>query len=189
MFRKVLPVELRYRLLHSIINCILIVPDNSFIIGWIKYFQVKFCIISWWQFGWSEEWMSEFITKLGCKTKIKSTHDELFTRIFVGSLKSRIQFFNLHKLLYHQNTNCLTLLKIRLWFAILSWNKWCSGYHYCTASLIKDSTQVLHRFKSCSQHVRDLRWWGSLTMVMAVNKAKHYVPFVSQLYYKNNSSS
>ena len=42
---------------------------------------------------------------------------------------------------------------------------WCSGYHYCTTSFNKVWTQVLRRFKSCSQHVGDLRWWGSLTMV------------------------
>ena len=42
---------------------------------------------------------------------------------------------------------------------------WCSGYHYCTTSFNKAWTQVLHRFKSCLRHVRDSRWWGSLTMV------------------------
>ena len=49
---------------------------------------------------------------------------------------------------------------------------WCSGYHYCITSFIKTWTQVLHRFKSCSQHVGDSQWWRSLTMVPAVNKAK-----------------
>ena len=39
-------------------------------------------------------------------------------------------------------------------------------------ALFKAWTQVLHRFKSCSRHVRDSRWWGSLTMVPAGNKAK-----------------
>ena len=29
------------------------------------------------------------------------------------------------------------------------------------------------QFKSCSRHVGDLRWWGSLTMIPAGNKAKH----------------
>ena len=33
-------------------------------------------------------------------------------------------------------------------------------------------TQVLCRFKSCSRRVGDSRWWGSLTMVPARNKAK-----------------
>ena len=32
--------------------------------------------------------------------------------------------------------------------------------------------QVVHRFKSYSQCVRDSRWWGSLKMVSAGNKAK-----------------
>ena len=49
---------------------------------------------------------------------------------------------------------------------------WCSGYYYCTTSFNKAWTQVLHRFKSCSQHVRDLQWWWSLTVVLAGNKAK-----------------
>ena len=49
---------------------------------------------------------------------------------------------------------------------------WCSGYHYCTTSFNKAWTQVLHRFKSCSQRVGDSWWWGSLTMVLAGNKAK-----------------
>ena len=50
----------------------------------------------------------------------------------------------------------------------------CSGYHYCTTSFNKAWTQVLYMFKSCSQRVRDSRWWGSLTMVSARNKAKRF---------------
>ena len=49
---------------------------------------------------------------------------------------------------------------------------WCSGYHYCTTSFNKPWTQVLRRFKSCSRRVGDSRWWGSLTMAPAGNKAK-----------------
>ena len=49
---------------------------------------------------------------------------------------------------------------------------WCSGYCCCTASFSKAWTQVLRRFKSCSLRVEDSRWWGSLTMVPAGNKAK-----------------
>ena len=49
---------------------------------------------------------------------------------------------------------------------------WCSGYHYCTTSFNKAWTQVLRRFKPCSRRVGDSRWWGSLTMVPAGNKAK-----------------
>ena len=52
--------------------------------------------------------------------------------------------------------------------------KWCSGYHYCTASLNYAWTQVLYSFKLCSWHVRDSRWWGSLKMVSAANKAKRF---------------
>ena len=49
----------------------------------------------------------------------------------------------------------------------------CSGYHYCTTSFNWAWTQVLHRLKPCSRRVGDSRWWGSLTMVPAGNKAKH----------------
>ena len=63
---------------------------------------------------------------------------------------------------------------------------WCSGYHYCTTSFNKAWNQVLRRFKPCSRRVGDSRWWGSLTMVPAGNKA---TPFVGQPYHKNNSSS
>ena len=62
----------------------------------------------------------------------------------------------------------------------------CSGYHYCTTSFIKARTQALRRFKPCSWRVGDSRWWGSLTMVPAGNKA---APFIGQPYHKNNSSS
>ena len=48
----------------------------------------------------------------------------------------------------------------------------CNGYHYCTISFNKTWTQVLHRFRSCSWHLRDSWWWGSLTVVPALNKAK-----------------
>ena len=63
----------------------------------------------------------------------------------------------------------VVFLCISLFFFFL-----CSGYHYCTTSTSfnKAWTQVLHRFKSCSRHVGDSRWWGSLTMVPAGNKAK-----------------
>ena len=49
---------------------------------------------------------------------------------------------------------------------------WCSGHHYCIISLNKAWTKALCRFKSCSRRVGDSRWWKSLTMVPARNKAK-----------------
>ena len=64
---------------------------------------------------------------------------------------------------------------------------WCSGYHYGTTSFNQAWTHILRRFKPCSQRVWDLRWWESLTMVPTGNKA--WTPFVSQPFYKNNSSS
>ena len=52
------------------------------------------------------------------------------------------------------------------------WGETGNGYYYCTTSFNKAWAQVLHRFKFRSQHVRDSQWWGSLTMVLAGNKAK-----------------
>ena len=49
---------------------------------------------------------------------------------------------------------------------------WCSAYHFCTTLFNKAWNQVLHRFKSCSQHVGDSRWYGSLAMVPVGNKDK-----------------
>ena len=49
---------------------------------------------------------------------------------------------------------------------------WCSGYLYWTTSLNVAWIQVLRRFKSCSRRVGDSGWWGSLTMVLAEDKAK-----------------
>ena len=46
---------------------------------------------------------------------------------------------------------------------------WFSGYQYCTTfhSFNKAWTQILGRFKLYSRRVRDLRWWESLTIVLA----------------------
>ena len=66
---------------------------------------------------------------------------------------------------------------------------WCSGYDYCTTSFNKVWTQVLGKFKSCSRCVGDSRWWGSLTMVLAGNKAKrlllvnHATKTIHHLYH------
>ena len=49
---------------------------------------------------------------------------------------------------------------------------WWSCYYYCTTSFNKAWSQVRHRFKSCSWRVGDSRWWRSLTMAPAGNKAK-----------------
>ena len=62
------------------------------------------------------------------------------------------------------------------WF---KWRWWCSGYHYNTFSFNKAWIQALHSFKSCLRQVGESRWWDSLEMVTAGNKA-----FVGQLYHK-----
>ena len=46
-------------------------------------------------------------------------------------------------------------------------------FYYCTTSFKKDWIQVLHRFKLCTQRVRDLQCWGSLTMIPAGKKLKY----------------
>ena len=56
-----------------------------------------------------------------------------------------------------------------------------------TAQLNKAWIQVLCRFKSCSWRVGDSRWWGSLAMVPAGNKAK--LLFISTISQNNSSSS
>ena len=43
-----------------------------------------------------------------------------------------------------------------------------------TAQLHLTKPQVLRRFKSCSRLAGDSRWWGSLTMTSAGNKAKRF---------------
>ena len=48
---------------------------------------------------------------------------------------------------------------------------WCSGYHYYKISFNKIWSHVLRRFKSSSRHFKNWRWWGSLTIVLAGNKA------------------
>ena len=81
-----------------------------------------------------------------------------------------------------------------------SLSPWCSGYHYCTTSFNKDWTQVLHSFKSCSRSVGDSRWWRSLTMAPAGNKAKrlssvnhttksihHHISFAGYSIKQNNT--
>ena len=61
------------------------------------------------------------------------------------------------------------------WYGVLILvTLWCSGYHYCTTPFSKASTQVLHRFISCSWCVGDSRWWGSLTLVPTGNRAKRF---------------
>ena len=50
---------------------------------------------------------------------------------------------------------------------------WCSGYHYCLTSFNNKAwTKGQLNFKSCSRCVGDSRLWGTMTMVLAGNKAK-----------------
>ena len=60
----------------------------------------------------------------------------------------------------------------KLFLHFANMKPWCSDDHYCTTSLNKAWNQVLRRFKPCSRRVGDSRWWGSLTVVPAGNKAK-----------------
>ena len=49
-------------------------------------------------------------------------------------------------------------------------------YHYYTTSLNEAWTKALRRFKSYLRCAGDLSWWGSLTMVLAVDKSKCILP-------------
>ena len=73
-----------------------------------------------------------------------------------------------HFMVFIEWWNSLKLIFLRARF----WSFYISGYRYCTKLLNKAWTQVLRRFKSCPRRVGDPRWWGSLTMVPARNKAK-----------------
>ena len=76
-------------------------------------------------------------------------------------------------------------------------NQWCSGYYCYTTSFNSSWNQVLRRFKPCSRCVRDLQWWGSLTVVLPGNKAKRlssvshttkqFIITTSQFFFKLSS--
>ena len=53
------------------------------------------------------------------------------------------------------------------WRFSLCQDPWC----YWTNSFNKAWTHALCKFKSCLRHVEDLRWWESVTVVLAGNKA------------------
>ena len=87
-----------------------------------------------------------------------------------------ISYFTNYIILKKENSTVYLLVIWRFIHLIYSASHivlpWCSGYHYRTTSFNKVWTQVLRRFKSCSRGVGDSRWWVSLTMVPAGNKAK-----------------
>ena len=67
-----------------------------------------------------------------------------------------------------------TLLKTTL-FPKSNLSLWRYGAVVITTAQLhstKPWTQVLCKFQSCSWHVRDSQWWGSLTIVLAGNKVK-----------------
>ena len=64
-----------------------------------------------------------------------------------------------------------------LFFSSLEVFSFCENcYHYYTTSLNEAWTKALRRFKSYLRCAGDSRWWGSLTMVLAVNKSKCLSP-------------
>ena len=97
----------------------------------------------------------------------------------------KILWSNDTRLLFNCRPQTLLWVLAFIFFMLVAprWN----GYHYCTTSFNKVWTQILRRFKPCSRRVGDLRWWESLTIVPAGNKAK--MSFVGQSFRKNNSSS
>ena len=74
------------------------------------------------------------------------------------------------------------------WYIIyyLLVSPWCSGYHYCTTWLSKVWCQVLRIFKSWLRWAGDSRWWRSLTMDPAGNKAKRFSSVNQKIMPKND---
>ena len=63
---------------------------------------------------------------------------------------------------------------------------WFSVYHYCATWFNKSWTEVLCSFKSYSRHVRDLRWWESLTVIPARKNASR--PLFVNRYAKTENA-
>ena len=75
--------------------------------------------------------------------------------LFWASFMPTLHFFRSLVTSTHA-TLCLVLAKLLPSTTVVPC---CSGYHYCITSFNQAWTQVLLRFKSCSRHVRNLRWW------------------------------
>ena len=75
----------------------------------------------------------------------------------VGVLDASVGYTYLHALFSH--------FQLKFWipYESLTMGPWCSNYSYCATLFRKIWTQVLHRFKSCSWWVGDLRCWEFLT--------------------------
>ena len=64
--------------------------------------------------------------------------------------------------------------------ALMMWRRGVVVINAAQLLSTKPELKVLRRFKSCTQSVRDSRWWGSLVMVPAGNKAKR-LPSVNHI--------
>ena len=53
----------------------------------------------------------------------------------------------------------MMMMMMRMMMMMMIMALWCSGYRYCTTSFNKVWTQVLRRFNTWLQPVRDSRWW------------------------------
>ena len=144
------------------------------------------------QFSWSGEWwkskrtvfcfnfsLTKFYLRAKCNLKDTTKHlHGLFKRqvtIFYWFCNC-LQKLNLWERELHKSTQQNTWKHIWKIFKYsgVRWNTvapWCNGYYYCTTTFSKVWTQILRRFKTCLRWVGGLRWWESLTMVPAGNKA------------------
>ena len=102
------------------------------------------------------------------KARINSISTDLIPR----KQSNQLYFPFVHSYLNYANLAWGSTQKTKsVLFIVNTLAPWCSGYHHCTTSFNNVWTQILRRCKPCSRRVGDLRWWESLTMVPAGNKA------------------
>ena len=92
------------------------------------------------------------------------------TFYFSQNVSLHAHYDYLHEIITSCQSHCLIHILNQLIHILLI--TWCSGYHYGKVWFNWAWIQVLRRFKSCSRRVGDSRWWGSLALVPAANKAK-----------------
>ena len=106
-----------------------------------------------------------------------NNHDSIKLEFLVGSINDRKSERTVQSILargvsdaqmsWSWEARWLEFVESQIVFQVVA--PWCSGYRHCTASLNKAWTQVLCRFKSCSQRVGDTRWWGYVTIAFATH--------------------
>ena len=106
-------------------------------------------------------------TSIFCSHTLWICYIEMLIVIFTLVKWFRV-FYSIKVHFFCQNKRCVSFCRDKQKY--LFWNLYWN--HYCTTSFNEPWNEVQRRFKSCSRRVGDSRWWGSLTMVLAGNKAK-----------------